>query len=132
MRGQRVFCSDRGQRGGCGKTFSIFLADVLPRHSVRASVFWKLLCQLLAGTSVKAAAESLGSVFALETYCGLVRRLRRRLDVLRPLLCQQSKPPQSTDADPLLLTLRHFQSRFVAPVCPLAEFQMVFGRPLMG
>ena len=33
QRGQRVWCCSRGQRGGCGKTFSIFLADVLPRHT---------------------------------------------------------------------------------------------------
>lgn len=31
QRGQRVWCCDRGQRGGCGRTFAIFLADVLPR-----------------------------------------------------------------------------------------------------
>jgi hypothetical protein len=33
VRGQRAFCSDRGQRGGCGRTVSLFLAVMLPRHS---------------------------------------------------------------------------------------------------
>ena len=32
QRGQRVWCSNRGQRGGCGRSFSLFLAGVLPRH----------------------------------------------------------------------------------------------------
>jgi len=34
QRGQRVWCCPRGKRGGCGRTFSIFLIDVLPRHTV--------------------------------------------------------------------------------------------------
>ena len=53
LRGQRVYCSSRGQRGGCGQTFSIFLADVLPRHSVTATWLWKLFRQLLGGASLK-------------------------------------------------------------------------------
>jgi len=46
-RGQRVFCSDRGQRGGCGKTFPLFFAEVLPRHTFPASLLWALLRALL-------------------------------------------------------------------------------------
>ncbi len=132
MRGQRVFCSNRGQRSGCGRTFSIFLAEVLPRHSVRATVLWKLLCQWLTGASVKAAAQSLRLPFALETLYQLLQRLRRRLPVLRPLLGQNQKAPESGDADPLGQTIRHFESVFPTAACPLQAFQMTFARPLMG
>src|SRR5437870_2192854 len=58
-RGQRVWCCPRGQRGGCGKSFSIFLADVLPRHTVRAPALWSLLKRRLKGGSIKAAVEAL-------------------------------------------------------------------------
>lgn len=132
VRGQRVFCSNRGQRGGCGGTFSLFLADVLPRHSVRATLFWKLLCHLLAGASIKEAAESLRVPFALETAYGVVRRLGQRLDVLRACLCQKQSPPPSQDSAPLLLTVRHFQAVFAGAACPLSEFQLAFATPLMG
>ena len=37
QRGQRVWCSNRGQRRGCGRSFSIFLAGVLPRLSPEAT-----------------------------------------------------------------------------------------------
>ena len=74
LRGQRVFCSNRGRRGGCGRTFSLFLAEVLPRHTFPASLLWQLLVRLLAGASLQAAAESLRLPFALET----VYRLRRK------------------------------------------------------
>lgn len=132
MRGQRVFCSNRGQRGGCGRTFALFLADILPRHTVRASLLWQLLCRLLTGASLKAAAQSLRLPFALETLYHLRRRLRRRLAEVRPLLWQQQKPPTSDDADPLAQTVRHLAALFPSAACPLQEFQRFFARPLMG
>ena len=73
LRGQRVFCSNRGRRGGCGRTFSLMLAEVLPRHTFTASLLWKWLAELLAGLSLKAATERLRLPFALES----MYRLRR-------------------------------------------------------
>lgn len=70
-----MFSSDRANRGGCGRTFSILLADVLPRHTITASFLWPWLCALLAGGSVKAAVENLRLPFALEPFY----RLRRQL-----------------------------------------------------
>jgi hypothetical protein len=131
-RGQRVFCSNRGQRGGCGRTFSIFFADILPRHTVSATLLWKLLSQLLAATSVKAAAQSLGLPFVLETLYHLLQRLRQRLDAVRCWLCRQQKPPASAQSDPLLQTAEHLQSVFAQSLCPIAAFQQRFQQPLLG
>ena len=61
QRGQRVWCSNRGQRGGCGRSFSLFLAEVLPRHTVNAAWLWKLLQRLLSGGSVKGGRRGAGS-----------------------------------------------------------------------
>ena len=131
-RGQRVFCSDRGQRGGCGRTFSIFPAEVLPRHSITGTLLWKLLVQLLARISVKAAAQSLRLPFALETLYHLLGRLRRRLDAVRGRLCRKEKPPASSQSDPLLQTVEHLQSVFSGSLCPVSEFQFSFQQPLLG
>ena len=79
QRGQRVWCSSRGQRGGCGRSFSIFLADVLPRHTVRSTTLWSLLERWLEGGSVKAAAEALALPVGLETLYHLLQRMRPRL-----------------------------------------------------
>jgi len=131
-RGQRVFCSNRGQRGGCGRTFAIFFADILPRHTVSATLLWKLLGQLLTSTSVEAAAPSLGLPFALETLYHVLQRLRQRLDAVRSLLCRQQKPPASAQSDPLLQTAEHLRSVFAQSLCPLAGFQQLFQQPLLG
>ena len=63
QRGQRVWCSNRGRRGGCGRSVSIFLAEVLPRHTVRAPALWSLLDRLLAGRFAQGGGRGAGSAF---------------------------------------------------------------------
>jgi hypothetical protein len=132
VRGQRVFCSNRGQRGGCGKTFSIFLADILPRHTLTASLLWQWLVKLLAGLSLKAAAEKVRLPFALETLYRLRWRLLQNLSLLRARLCREQTPPRSAHADPLVQTITHLQIVFPGSHCPVADFQLRFQRPFLG
>jgi hypothetical protein len=132
LRGQRIFCCDRGQRGGCGRTFSVFLADVLPRFTVTASLLWQLLYLLVDGKSVQAAALSLRLPFASETLYHLLHRLRLRLDILRTCLCKIATVPQSSKSDPLLQTVEHLQAAFPGADCPIGEFQAHFQSALLG
>jgi len=131
VRGQRVFCSNRGRRGGCGKTFSIFLADTLPRHTLTATLLWQWLIQKLAGLSGKAAAEKANLPFALETVYRVGRKLRGSLDGLRTLLFGKQAPPASVQADPVLQSVEHLQSVFPQE-CPPAAFQLHFQVPFLG
>jgi hypothetical protein len=132
QRGQRVWCSNRGQRGGCGRSFSIFLADVLPRHTVSASGLWSLLDRLREGSSIKAAVQALGLPFPLETLYHLLQRLRGRLAAIRSTLCRQGPPPASWQTDPLLQTVEHLRGLFPKSECPPAEFQLHDQHPLLG
>ena len=131
QRGQRVFCSNRGRRGGCGRTFSIFLSAVLPRHSLRAPVFWNLLHKLLKGSSMKAAVGvACAQVFSLEGAYRIVRAMRRRLDGVRTLLCAKAPPPASVQPDPLLQTVEHLQ--YIFPENAPGAFQTCFQKPFLG
>ncbi len=130
-RGQRVWCCPRGQRGGCGKTFSIFLADVLPRHTVGTSALWSLLERLPAGGSIKAAVEALALPFGLETLYHLLQRMRRKLTAVRSVLCREQPAPASAQSDPLLQTVEHLRSLFAKSICPPTDFQLHFQRPLL-
>jgi hypothetical protein len=132
VRGQRVFCSNRGQCGGCGRTFSVFLAEVLPRHTLTASLVWRWLVKLLAGLSLKAAVEKLRLPFALETIYRLRRSLCHGLDLLRTRLCREHTPPGSAHTDPLLQTVEHLQVVFPRSGCPAADFQLHFQHPFLG
>jgi hypothetical protein len=132
QRGQRAYCSRRGQRGGCGRSFSFFFADVLPRHTVSATWLWRLLIGMLGGVSLKRAAESAAWPMALETAYALVRRVRGRLEVWRTRLCGRQAPPPSAQTDPALQTVEHLQGVFATEACALVEFQHQFQSPLMG
>jgi hypothetical protein len=127
-----VFCSNRGQRDGCGKTFSLVLAEVLPRHTLNASQVWRWLVELLAGLSVKAAVEKVRLPFALETIYRLRHRLQRGLDQVRTRLCRALSPPLSRQSQPLLQTVEHLRAVFPGSVCPPADFQLCFQHPFPG
>lgn len=132
FRGQRVFCSNRGQREGCGRTFAFCLADILPRHTLRASVVWPWLVKLLAGLSLKAATEQLRMPFALETMYRLRRKWQRGLDSVRTQLCRRQAPPPSTQTEPWLQTVEHLQRIFPGGACPPVDYQLEFQRPFLG
>ena len=132
IRGQRVFCSNRGQRGGCGRTFLLCLAEVLPRHTLTASLVWQWLLKLLSGLSIKAAVEKLRLPFALETFYRLRCKLRQRLDGLRTRLYGEPSPPASRHPDPLLQTVEHLQAAFPRNECPPVDFQLHFQHPFLG
>jgi hypothetical protein len=129
QRGQRVWCCNRGQRGGCGRSFSIFLADILPRHTVRAATVWALVSGLLAGRSIAAAARALPH--APETLYHLLHRLRARLTTLRSGLSAERPAPASSQSDPLLQTVEHLRNLFPQSESPTAEFQLHFQRSLL-
>lgn len=132
VRGQRVFCSNRGQRGGCGKTFSLVLAEVLPRHTLTASLVWQWLVKMLASFSVKAAVEKLRLPFALETFHRLHRRLQCGLDLVRTRLCREQSPPASRQSQALMQTVEHLRAVFPESVCPPMSFQLRFQHPFLG
>lgn len=131
-RGQRVFCSNRGRRGGCGRTSSIFFAQVLPRHTFTASLLWKALSGWLAGASIKASWEAAGLPLALDTLYHLLQRLRRRLNELRTALHSLGAPPGSKASDPLRQTFEHLRGVFAADSCPPERFHLRLQRSLLG
>ena len=108
------------------------LAEVLPRHTFTASLLWQLLVRLLAGASLKAAAEKLRLPFALETAYRLRSKLRQKLDLIRARLCCQQAPPASSQTDPLLQTVEHLQAVFPSGECAPAAFQLRFQHPFLG
>jgi len=108
------------------------LADVLPRHTLTASMVWRWLVEVLAGLSIKAAAEKLRLPFALETIYRLRRRMLRGLDPVEKKL--PGEKPQRISKNPqiLLQTLEHLKAVFPDSSCPPADFQLHFQHPFLG
>lgn len=130
VRGKRLWCSNRGARGGCGRTTSLLFAWVLPRHTFTAPLLSSLLGKVAAGSSVKAAWEGLDTLLALESAYSLMRRFRERIDFLRSMLFSHAKPPRSATVDPVVQTIEHLQRSF--PDNAVSAFQTTFAHPIMG
>ena len=127
-----MFCSNRGRRGGCGRSFAIFFTRVLPRHSLDAALWSGLMQALVAGSAIKSAWENLRTGFSLESAYGLVRRTRGRLAWLRPLCCRFAPPPPSAHTDPLPQTIAHLRLVLNGATDLAAAFQGRFQQPLLG
>lgn len=97
-----------------------------------ASLLTRLLARLLAGSSLKAAAETLRAPLAVETFYRLARRLRRRLGPLRVRLCGQAPPPACARSDPLVQTIAHLRTVFANAADFVAGFQLRHQLPFLG
>lgn len=132
IRGQRVFCSSRGQRGGCGGTFPVMFDWVMPRHSFIAPLLWQAVCRRIEGVSASSAWHTVKTPLALDSFYHFLQRTRLRLSVLRAVLCSAVRPPSSRQADPLLQTFEHLRAVFPDARCPISAFQMRFQTPFSG
>jgi len=132
LRGQRGWCSNRGKRGGCGKTISFVFSWVLPRHSFTADILDHTLTELSSGSSVKTAHERCRTLLSLQGLYHLIKRFSLRIDALRTKLIEKSKPTVSTLSDPILQTFQHLQTVFSLDPCAISAYQQDFQVPIMG
>lgn len=127
LRGQRVFCSNRGRRTGCGRTFSVYLDTTIPRHSSTAPQLWAvltLLCQS-PDQSINACAQQARWPLSIQALYALLRRMRLHLDRLRTGLYAIGPPPRlSSHHDPLFAAVEHLKMLFHDKPCPLAAFSL--------
>ncbi len=132
VRGRRFFCSNRYRRKGCGRTFSVVIADVLVGFMVRACTLFSFLQRVADGLSRKAAWERAAASFSLESGYRLWRRLSEAQTHIKAVLCRQRPPPYSPANEPLVQVLDHLLCVFPLSDCPFADFQSRFQTPLLG
>ncbi len=131
IRGRRFFCSNRGRRAGCGRTFSVLFSGFLRRHTVPAATLWKFFRGVRRGLSRKASWERLGSPFTVETGYRLWKSLRKRQVWIRSRLSRDRPPPATDSAEPIFQLLDHLAAIFPHSPCPIAAFQLRFQRPFL-
>jgi len=126
VRGQRIRCSNRGQRQGCGRSFSIFEARVLPGFSVDARLLWAFLEALLKNANVHAAAQTVLRYFSLSSTYRWRRRLADVQTSLRHRLCLLMPAPSSSSSDPLMQLVDHLREALHGKASPVETFQERF------
>lgn len=108
VRGRRIFCSDRGRRPGCGRTYSVKLSTVLCGFTVRTLTLWCFVQAVLSGLTRRAAwLREAGGALSLSTGYRLWRRLCAAQSALRARLCREAPAPDCAARQPLSQLVAH-------------------------
>jgi hypothetical protein len=107
-RGRRVFCSNRGQRPGCGRTFSVLLSTVLYGFVVRTLTLYRFANAVLNGLTRRAAwLSTLIPVLSRSSAYRLWQRLHEAQSSLRTRLSGEVPAPASSAREPLAQLFAH-------------------------
>jgi hypothetical protein len=129
IRARRVFCSNRQARPGCGRTVSVWNADVIRRLSLTAGCLWRFLQSAVAG-SILAAIRTVGCHRSDRTWQRLWQRFDLGQSNIRTALSARCPPPELPAPLPAKASRRlaaqvlaHLQAAFADADCPIAVFQ---------
>jgi len=127
LRARRIFCSNRYRRPGCGRTFSVWIADKIRRLSTTTRRLWAFLQRAVAGTLAE-AMRATGSSLSGRTWQRIWTRFDRGQSAIRTALLARGPPPElpATGArrPEAAQVLAHLQATFPNADCPIAAFQI--------
>ena len=126
VRARRIFCSNRHARPGCGRTFSIWLADKIRRLSLTSRGLWTFL-KRAAADGIAAAIRAADCHLSDRTLQRIWKRFDRGQSAIRTALFGRCSPPE-TPPEPARRpaaahVLAHLQAAFPNADCPIAAFQ---------
>ncbi len=122
-RARRIFCSNRNQRHGCGRTFSVWLADKIRRLGLTTGGLWRFLQRAVAD-GIRAASRGFDCPLCDRTLLRLWKRFKHGQSKIRTALFGCCPPPEMRTEDrPAAQVLAHLQAAFPDAPCPIATFQ---------
>lgn len=123
IRARRIFCSNRNARHGCGRTFSVWLADKIRRFSLTTGCLWRFLQRAVAD-GICAASRAVACHLSDRTLQRLWQRFHRGQSKLRTALTGRCPPPALPAGQrPAAQVLAHLHAAFPDALCPIAAFQ---------
>ena len=127
VRATRVFCSNRNRASGCGRTFSVWLADRVKQLYLSADSLWQFLSGAASSGNKLQAFRSLDSGLSDSAPYHIWRRFLNAQAAIRTALSRLCQPPQCAAACPAQLTLAHLREVFKEhPLSPIAAFAATF------
>lgn len=124
-RGHRIFCSNRKNRSGCGKTFSMLLAGFIKDFMICAGDLSAFLGRISQGLCPAKAFRCLETQMSRTSIYRILKRFRYNQARVRTLLTRIKDPPDlSRIKDPVIQTIAHL--RVVFKGCMVSEFQQYF------
>ena len=124
IRARRVFCSNRNRATGCGRTFSVWMADKIKRLFLSADSLWAFLTNAVRTNNKLQAFRNLKSGLSDSAPYRIWKRFQKAQSGIRTALAPRCKPPQVEARHPAELTLAHLQAAFDQHSRrPIAAFQ---------
>lgn len=129
IRALRVFCSNRGSARGCGRTFSVWIADKVKRLFLDANSLWKFLDAAATTGNKSQAFQKLGCSMSESAIYRIWKRFLNAQSVIRTALtafCPPPKqPPAGASLSPAQATLEHLKNAFKdSTLHPVAAYQV--------
>lgn len=130
VRARRVYCSKRNARPGCGRTFSIWLANKIRRFGLTTVCLHEFLKLVVTG-GIAAAIGDLDCHLSDRTLQRIWARFNQHQSKIRTALLTRCPPPQhsaESPQTPAAQVLAHLSVAFSGSaipdaVCPIAAFQ---------
>jgi len=123
VRARRIFCSNRKQAGGCGRTFSVWMAGKVKRLLLTAEALWVFLKQAADTGNKFQAFQSLNSGMSDSAPYRIWKRFCEAQSAIRTALGRLGKPPECGSGQPAKQTLAHLEAAFAGQPFPIAAFQ---------
>lgn len=129
-RGRRIYCSNRKNRKGCGRTFSMLLSGFIPGRIIPAGRLWDFLRRIKDNIPVSKAFEGANIPLAASSAHRIFKDFTENQPVIRTLLMGLKDPPVLPDVEnPAVCTIIHLESVFKDG--PVSAFQKHFNRAFL-
>jgi len=126
-RGHRIFCSNRDNKNGCGKTFSVLKSTFIKNFVITAITLWCFLDNLRKGLSLIEAFRQTASSMGETNSYRLFRKFKNNQVRIRTYLSHLKDPPRLKQvAAPTIQTIVHLKQVFSHSLCPICDFQHHF------
>ena len=128
VRALRVFCSNRGNNQGCGRTFSVWIADKVKRLFLDADSLWGFLYQAATTGNKSQAFRKIRSSMGESAVYRIWKRFLQTQSTIRTALAAICSPPRQTTENSSLCaaqaTVAHLQQAFKdSDLNPIAAYQ---------
>jgi hypothetical protein len=122
-RARRIFCSNRNARLGCGRTFSVWIADKIRRLSLTTGALWRFLQHTVA-SGIAEAIRAANCHLSDRTWQRIWKRFNQAQSTIRTALFGRCPPPPlPAKPSPAAQVLAHLHAAFPDAHCPIAAFQ---------
>ena len=132
IRARRLFCSNRNRRLGCGRTVSVFLAQVIKRFTISTQHLWLFIKNITNGSDKIQSLRKTGLSYCQASAYRLYNKIYLNQSRLRALLLKKCPPPDHIQSrNPLIKTIAHLKRAFGRAPDPVAAFQLHFQIPFL-